>query len=100
MTTKKRLTDFIGLTEAQMDAAGTRVRAAEASGRDQFLHVRVDAELRARAVAAAESRGVTMSDYLRDLIESDLSAGPAELGTEVRDALHHLIDIYQRTTAT
>ena len=57
MTTRKRLTDFIGLTEAQMDAAGTRVRAAEASGRDQFLHVRVDAELRARAVAAAATPG-------------------------------------------
>ena len=98
MSTKKRMADFIGMTEEQMEAAGARVRGADAPGRDQFLHVRVDADLRARAVAAAESRGVTMSDYLRDLIASDLAACSGELGTEVRDALRRLVDVYQRTT--
>ncbi len=99
MTTKKRLTSFLGMTAEQMDAAGARVDAVEATGRDLVLHVRVDADLRARALAAAERRGVTMSEYLRDLIESDLAARPGELGAEVRDALHRLVDIYQRSTA-
>ena len=94
----RELRDLVRLTEEQMEAAGARVRGADAPGRDQFLHVRVDADLRARAVAAAESRGVTMSDYLRDLIASDLAACSGELGTEVRDALRRLVDVYQRTT--
>lgn len=100
MTTKKRLTDFLGMTDEQIDAAGARLGAGEVTaGMDVVLHVRVDAELRARALTAAENRGLTMSEYLRNLIEADLSARPDDLGAEVRDALHRLVDVYRRSTA-
>lgn len=99
MTTRERMTEFLGLTDEQVAAAGTRVGAPASAGRDLFLHVRVDADLRTRVLAAAERRGLTMSEYLRGLIEADLGAPQGELGAEVRDALHRLIEVYQRSTA-
>ena len=97
MSTRKRLADYIGVTEAALTAAGERT-GLTSGDKDRFLTARVDEALHAAATAAATRRGQSLSEYLRRLVEADLAAEPGELGADVRDALRRLVDVYQRST--
>ena len=48
--------------------AGNRHRAELAENRDQMIRFRCTADERARVTAAAEKRGLTVSDLLRDML--------------------------------
>lgn len=98
MSLRKRVADYIGVSEAALEAAGERT-GLEDPHKHRFLTARVDERLHAAASATAARRGLSLSDYLRGLVEADLATGQGELGPDVRDALRRLMDAYQRSTA-
>jgi hypothetical protein len=99
---RDRALGYLGISDAQARAAVERTRKPDhvaPMDKDKFLTIRVDAELHAKVSAAAARRNVSVSDYMRSLIEADLAASPGELGGDVRDALKRLVEAYQRSTA-
>jgi hypothetical protein len=99
---RDRALGYLGISDAQARAAVERTRKAgdiPPMDKDKFLTIRVDAELHAKVSATAMRRGLSVSDYLRSLIDADLAASPGELGADVRDALKRLVEAYQRSTA-
>jgi hypothetical protein len=98
---RDRALQYLGISEGQARAASERARGGDLPplDKDKFLTIRVDSDLHAKVTATAARRGVSVSDYLRSLIEADLDAGPGELSTDVRDALRRLVEAYQRSTA-
>jgi hypothetical protein len=99
---RDRALGYLGISETQAQAATERMQAPRERppmDRGKFLTIRVDADLHAAVTATAARRGVSVSDYLRGLIDADLVASPGELGADVRDALRRLVEAYQRSAA-
>ena len=99
---RDRALGYLGISEAQARAAIERTgepNDVAPMDKDKFLTIRVDAELHAKVSATATRRGLSVSDYLRSLIDADLAASPGELGADVRDALKRLVEAYQRSAA-
>ena len=53
--------------------------------KSEFLHMRVDPQTKAEIIAGAKRRGITISDYIRDLVRQQTFCDIANEGYQSTD---------------